>query len=165
MPKKLPSIEYLHKALRYEPSSGEFFWRKRTPDMFLHKGALSTKRKCDHWNSKHADTQAFTAGKHTSGNIDGAQLLASHVAWALSHDVWPREEGIYIRHKSGNKSDNRLRNLIPVSPSDSTRANAPRGSAALGARIEATIQRHIEDMKEALEWQPDPSRDSGSQSD
>jgi hypothetical protein len=150
MPKKLPSIEYLHKALVYEPSSGEFFWRKRTPDMFLYKGALSANRKCDHWNSKYANTQAFTAGKHIYANIDGVRILAAHVAWALSHDVWPREEGIYILHKSGNKSDNRLRNLQRVSPSDSTRASAPRGSAALGAKIEATIQRHIDDMQEGL---------------
>ena len=165
MPKKLPSIEYLHKVLRYEPSSGEFFWRKRTSDMFFHKGALSTKRKCACWNSKHANTQAFTAGKHISGNIDGVRILAAHVAWALAHDVWPRDEGVYITHKSGNKSDNRLRNLQRVSPSDSTRANAPRGSSALGASIEATIQMHIDDMKEALEWQPDPSPISGKQSD
>ena len=151
MPKKLPSIEYLHKALVYEPSSGEFFWRKRTPDMFLYKGALSANRKCDHWNSKYANTQAFVSGKHTFGSIDGVQnILASHVAWALSHDVWPREEGVNILHKSGNKSDNRLRNLRYAPKIKKAFGRAPRGSSALGAKIEATIQSHIDDMQEGL---------------
>lgn len=147
MPKKLPSIEYLHKALYYDPHKGEFFWRKRTPDMFLYKGALSTKRKCAHWNSKHADKQAFTAGGFITGSIDGTPCKVSHVAWALSHDVWPRDAGMIIRHANGDKSDNRLRNLQLISLSQKVMESAPRGSAALGASIEASIQRHLEEVR------------------
>jgi hypothetical protein len=147
MPKKLPSIEYLHKALYYDPHKGEFFWRERTPDMFLHKGALSAGRKCAHWNSKHANKQAFTAGGFASGSLDGVPFKAAHVAMALARDVWPREEGVYVRHKNGNKSDNRIKNLQRISLPQKGLKSAPRGSSALGASIEETIQRHLEDVR------------------
>jgi hypothetical protein len=139
MPKKLPSIEYLHKALVYDPHTGEFFWRKRTPDMFLHKGPLHTERKCDHWNSKHANTQAFTRGRFITGSIDGMHCKVAHVAWAMSRGVWPLEDGVVIFHKNGDETDNRMRNL------QRRPERAPTPYCA-----------HNEIIKEALEWQPDP---------
>jgi hypothetical protein len=148
MPKKLPSIEYLHKALYYDPVKGEFFWRERTPDMFLHKGALSADRKCNHWNSKHANTRAFTRGRFVTGSVDGIPCKVAHVAWAIARGVWPREAGVIIFHKNGDETDNRMRNL---------RRRPERTPSAFCA--------HNEIVKEALEWRPDPSPTSGNQSD
>jgi hypothetical protein len=148
MPKKLPSIEYLHKALYYDPHKGEFFWRERTPDMFLHKGALSADRKCNHWNSKHANTRAFTRGRFVTGSVDGIHCKVAHVAWAMARGVWPTEEGVFIRNKNGDETDNRMRNL--------QRSQKRLPSCRYALKLS---------MKEALEWQPDPRVISGNQSD
>mgnify|MGYP003680987602 CR=1 FL=1 len=82
MPKKLPSIEYLHKALYYDPHKGEFFWRERTPDMFLHKGALSADRKCNHWNSMPTRGHSHEAGSSMAAST------GYRAKWRMLRGLW-----------------------------------------------------------------------------
>jgi hypothetical protein len=46
--------------------------------------------------------------------VDGVSLLAHRVAWAITHKEWPSGE---IDHRNMNRSDNRLQNLRPATPS------------------------------------------------
>jgi hypothetical protein len=120
MPKNLPSIEYLHKALRYNPSMGFFTWRERTSDMFRSNASKSAAEKCAIWNSKKANTPAFTSAYASGYNteiLDGVGCMASHVAWAMTHRVWPRDDGRRLCFKNHIRHDNRIENLELRSPS------------------------------------------------
>jgi hypothetical protein len=108
----LPSIDYLRQRLRYEPDTGEFFW-KVNPD--------ATRS----WNTRYAGKQAFTSkdrhGYHHT-NLDGRVFRAHRVAWALHHGAWPEADIDHINHV---RSDNRAENLRAVSRADN-RKNASR---------------------------------------
>jgi hypothetical protein len=105
--KNLPSIEYLHKRLRYEPETGKLFWRDceeaRGP------GPASPNK------------EAFTAldgTRHRHGCIDGRKFKAHRVIWALYHGEWPRD---MIDHINGIRTDNRIKNLRDVSNQENQR--------------------------------------------
>lgn len=96
--KKLPSIDYLHKRLRYEPETGKLFWRD-CEDMPMG------------WLSQHRDNEAFTAKTnlgYKTGGINRRLFKAHRVIWAMCHGHWPEKE---IDHINGDRSDNRIENL------------------------------------------------------
>ncbi len=106
----LPSPELLRQLLRYEPETGDMFWRPRTPDMFQ-SSARSADWQCKAWNAKRADTPALSHindSGYKRGNIGGVSVRAHRAAWAIVHGRWPEHE---IDHVNGDPLDNRLTNL------------------------------------------------------
>jgi hypothetical protein len=96
--KNLPSMDYLHKRLRYEPETGKLFWRD-----------------CDempkNWLSEHRNKEAFTATTnlgYKTGGIRRRLFKAHRVIWAMCKGRWPEKE---IDHINGDRSDNRIENL------------------------------------------------------
>ena len=114
MPKDLPPPQMLRKVLRYEPDTGRFFWRERTPDMFktTHGRKIRTaEHACKQWNQRYAGTEAFTASQQGArvGNLLGlGTYLAHRVAFAHYHGRPPRGE---VDHINGRRDDNRICNL------------------------------------------------------
>lgn len=95
---KLPSIEYLRKALSLNPITGEMRWNYRE-DM------------PGNWNTRYAGMIALSADKgqgYRSSTVNGKRLLAHRVVWALYYGEWPVGE---IDHINGIGSDNRVVNL------------------------------------------------------
>lgn len=110
---KLPTIEYLHKRLRYEPETGKLFWRD-CDDMH------------NSWRAKNAGKEAFTAVNNYGyrvGGIDGMGFRAHRVVWALHHGEWPSDQ---IDHMNGVKIDNRIVNLRDVSHAENMRNQSMR---------------------------------------
>ncbi len=108
--KNLPSIEYLHKRLRYEPETGKLFWRDCEE---THRSGRAS-----------ANKEAFTSKtKHgyLHGSIDKKKLYSHRVAWAIYYGDWPREQ---VDHISGDRSDNRICNLREVSNKENAKNRA-----------------------------------------
>lgn len=100
--KNLPTAEYLHKRLRYEPETGKLFW-------------LDYDEMPNHWRTRWSGREAFTSKNghgYRQGAINGMNLLAHRVIWALLSGSWPSDD---IDHINGNREDNSLKNLRAVS--------------------------------------------------
>lgn len=98
-PKPLPEQSVLLQLLRYDRRTGKLYWRHRsdaTPQ----------------WNGRYAGTEAL-ASRHPRGylhgHINGVMHRAHRVVWKLAYGEEPGPE---IDHKSGNKANNRLNNLV-----------------------------------------------------
>ena len=132
MPKKLPSIEYLHKVLRYDLDTGFLYWRERTPDTFPQKGVRPSTDICANWNARWSGKRAFTQqdgdGYH-QGFLNHVMYKAAHVAWAMCKGVWPRDTGLWVDHINNVRSDNRITNLQLVTPSQNARKRVPSKSS------------------------------------
>ena len=108
---ELPSPKLLRKLMRYDPRTGELFWRERTPDMFIATERRSSKSLCKAWNKRYAGKQTFKA-KHVfgymHGTICGKTISAHRVAWAILHNEWPATQ---IDHIDGNPANNKQDNI------------------------------------------------------
>lgn len=119
MPKPLPSAEYLHKLLSYDPETGQLFWKRRSVDLFTTthgKKIRTAEHTCKQWNNRYAGKQAFTCQYglgYFIGSIDNTRYLAHRVAYTLHHneDPYPSE----LDHINGDHSDNRAVNLRKAS--------------------------------------------------
>ena len=115
-----PTPEILRKLLRYEPGTGNLFWRKRTPDMFKSFKQPAVQN-CNCWNARFSGGQAFINegwGGYLRGTLLGGNYLAHRVAWAVTNGDWPANE---IDHINGHRDDNRIDNLRDVSRTENCR--------------------------------------------
>lgn len=104
--KQLPPPELLRQLLRYEPETGELFWREReNPE---NNNALNT------WNKRWAGKKAFTTKTtrgYYHGVIEGKHYYAHRVIFAMLSGLREFKE---IDHINGDISDNRGANLRVV---------------------------------------------------
>lgn len=117
--KDLPSIEYLHKRLRYEPETGKLFWRdcEEMPEW---------------WRARYAGKEAFTSIDgmgYRHGSIDGVLFKAHRVIWAIHYGELPSDQ---IDHINGIKSYNRISNLRVVTAQENARNASMRSDNTSG---------------------------------
>lgn len=111
MPNKLPSVDYLHKALLYDPDTGLLTWRKRPLEHFENhpQGALKA---WFNWNHRHAGKPAFRclpqSGTVYHGTLDGFRFPAARIAYTLAHGRLRDTDVVYHRNRNGldNSSSN-----------------------------------------------------------
>ena len=117
--KNLPSIEYLHKRLRYEPETGRLFWR-------------DCNEMPKHWRTRYADKEALSAINkrgYLHGSVNSKTLLAHRVAFAMFYGEWPSME---IDHNNGVPVDNRIKNLRSATPQQNRKNTAMRSDNTSG---------------------------------
>lgn len=104
---QLPTIDYLHKRLRYEPDTGKLFWRD-CEDM------------PNSWRAVNAGKQAFAYSSrgYKMGRINGVSYRAHRVVYAMHHGKWPTGQ---IDHIDGCRSNNRADNLREVTHKENHR--------------------------------------------
>lgn len=98
------SAERLRELFAYNPDTG----------LFMRKVATTNKVK--------ATVGAWSSGwpnkfGYVSFRIDGVAWLAHRLAWLYVHGEMPTN-GLWIDHKNGNRSDNRIDNLRLVTTSE-----------------------------------------------
>ena len=94
--------------LRYDRTTGEFFW------MASGRQGLTGKR---------AGCYSLRGGRrYCVIKIDGVHYLAHRLAWFYVRGEWPRGK---LDHRSGDGFDNRLRNLRPATDSQNNGNRRP----------------------------------------
>jgi hypothetical protein len=118
---ELPTPEFLRQILDYNPDTGSFTWKERTPEMFT--CARGQGWACNAWNAKNAGKPASST--HTNGyyqiGINGRSFLAHRVAWAYMTGRWPSR---MIDHEDTDRMNNSWSNLREATNSQN-KANAP----------------------------------------
>ena len=117
MNKLLPSPEVLRKILRYEPETGNLFWRERSEELFSSAGYGGAEAEAARWNARFAGKPAMIESNsgYKRGRIFGVRIRAHRVIWAMQTGGWPEAE---IDHINCDASDNRWANLRGATASE-----------------------------------------------
>lgn len=111
-------IPSLRKLFAYDPDTGRITHMLRTKSEFPTR---KSNEWVSEWNKQNAGRVALncSVGKgYLGGTVNGVQLKAHRVAYALHHGRWPKYQ---IDHKNGNRSDNRIQNLRDVTAKENAR--------------------------------------------
>ena len=119
----LPSPKTLRQLLNYDHESGKLFWIARLPCAF------SSERHCKTWNTRFAGKEAFTATSSGAlhGSVNGNNILAHRIAWAIYYGEWPKCQIDHINH---DRQDNRICNLREATPSENGRNRRSRPNSS-----------------------------------
>lgn len=114
--KPLPSPNVIRQLLRYNPETGELFWKER-PESFFPNHPQTAHHNANAWNAKFAGKLTGTARSKGYRHITllGFRMKAHRVAWCLYHGAWPTGQ---IDHINGSRGDNRIVNLRDVAGPD-----------------------------------------------
>jgi hypothetical protein len=87
------TVERARQALRYEPETGEFYWRVWTTARVVVGARAGTIR---------------PPNGYRVVTVDGEKIYEHRLAWFYVHGCWPVDQ---IDHINGERADNRIANL------------------------------------------------------
>lgn len=123
MTRKATSLtaETLQQLMHYEPDTGRLYWNPRRVDQFTTTKRRSAEEKCTWWNSRYADTEAFTTVNskgYLKGEVFDRAYLAHRIIWCLMVGEWPEA---MIDHQDGDRTNNRWQNLRAATQNQNAR--------------------------------------------
>jgi len=103
------SHAYILSILFYDPQTGIFKWRERTPDMFT-DGGHSKEHNCAAWNAKFANKEAgcLRDDGYFVIRLMKRCILSHQLAWFYVYKKWPIG---FLDHIDEDKSNNKIENL------------------------------------------------------
>ena len=143
--KTLPDQDVLWQLLDYCPESGRLTWRERLPEHFNETPGRAAEDICVKWNTRRAGTAALGSipkSGYCTGHLLGAHVKAHRVIYKMIHG----EEPEFIDHINGNRADNRIENLRPVTLQDNAknrRMNASNQSGAAGVQYSPRLRKWV----------------------
>lgn len=115
MKHKIPSADYLNECFRYDPLTGDLFWRERPKCHFVR--GFSWKR----WNLTHAKTKVtgMSGGRklYYRVSVNKVSFLAHRIIFKMFYGI----DADCIDHIDGNGLNNKINNLRNVSQLDNCR--------------------------------------------
>jgi hypothetical protein len=121
--RKLPSKAFLDQVLKYDPDTGEIYWRVRPVTLFTlgtsKDRPRSAEHACNQWNSRWAGKSAacLKSDGYRYMHLNYRTELVHRVAWKIMTGADPIE----IDHIDGNRSNNKWSNLRNGTKSDNLR--------------------------------------------
>lgn len=120
----LPSKEELDQIFRYDPMTGEIFWRPRTAAMFTAGATAKRPREhaCNQWNSRWLGRSAASlkSDGYWYTHFNYRTLLVHRIAWK----IMTGEDPVEVDHIDGNRSNNKWTNLKNGTRSENQRNTA-----------------------------------------
>jgi hypothetical protein len=116
--------EQLKELLHYDPDTGIFIWKNRSPKEF------KTEPSCRTWHSRFLGKEAGTVVSvgYRYIRINGKRYAASRLAWMYAYGCTPE----IIDHINGQRCDNRLENLRNTTQKSNCRNQSVRKSNKTG---------------------------------
>lgn len=115
--------DILNELLRYEPDTGELYWKERGEKWFEEGDRFSAESKARIWNTRFAGKEAFTyKGKkgYKRSSIFNFYFEAHRIIWCMMTGGWPDQ----VDHINGVRDDNRWCNLREVDQKTNGRNSA-----------------------------------------
>lgn len=106
--KEWPDINEVKRRVHYDRKNGVLRYRPRPFSDFEHMKRNEVMWKM--WNTRFAGKRWGSISKsgHMKGDIDGSEVYAHHVVWALETGSWP---DFQVNHIDGDPQNNRFKNL------------------------------------------------------
>lgn len=109
----------LLESVRYDPETGELFWKERPDSHFASEGY------CRRWNARFVGQPAFASingAGYKHGSFSGSYFLAHRVAYLVHTGDWPECE---IDHTDRNRTNNKWDNLRDATAAEN-KVNRPK---------------------------------------
>lgn len=132
------SVDLVRRMIDYDPATGVFRWKPRTPDMFAAGVVRSAADKCNAWNAKFAGKLCgcVNVAGYWQITIYNKHYYGHRVAYAIMNGEWPTDE---IDHVNMSRRDNRWENLREATRSDNGRNKRKKSGLGLkGASWDAS---------------------------
>ncbi len=107
--RRYPCQETLHKLFRYDPETGELYWRQRPSDTLggrIFNAKYAGKITANVWVSKTGTIEKTFTIHHPEASHT---LHAHRCVWIMHHGPIPA--GLTIDHRDGDRTNNRVENL------------------------------------------------------
>jgi hypothetical protein len=116
----LPTADFVRQILDYNPETGVFRWKARTPEMFRDTPKRSKEHACANWNSRYAGELAggHAHNGYVSIAINNRKYYAHRLAWFYMKGEWPINS---VDHADMGTSNNAFANLREATQSQNMR--------------------------------------------